>query len=179
MLVPPKKDDSISPIHPADLLSREDRCRIYYSRVVDLAVSQGLLIPDPNTEIGHFAFSHYYYEGENLDQMLQRALHEFEEKYPELVIERRAAKDHMFMGAVESFLRSNDPEKTDELILVGATHCVWPAGTAFALTYPWDLDGKGRPVSFRKDLNEFMKRRILAILKKAGKLSHSDLFGMW
>jgi hypothetical protein len=47
------------------------------------------------------------------------------------------------------------------------------------LTYPWDLDGKGRIVRFRQDLSDFMKRRIVAILRKAGKLGHSALFGMW
>ena len=83
------------------------------------------------------------------------------------------------MGAVEGFLRSDSAEKTEELILVGATHCVWPVGTSFTLTYPWDLDGKGRPVGFRKDLTDFMKRRIIVILRKAGKLGHRDLFGMW
>ena len=117
--------------------------------------------------------------GKTTDLMLQRALHEFEEKFPELVIERKATKDQVFMGAVEGFLRSDSAEKTEELILVGATHCVWPVGTSFTLTYPWDLDGKGRPVRFRKDLTDFMKRRIIVILRKAGKLGHSDLFGMW
>lgn len=179
MLVPPQKNDRSNPVHPADVLSKEERCRIYYSRVVDLAVARGLLSADPNTEIGHFAFSHHYFEGKDADLMLQRALHEFEEKFPELVIERNATKDQIFMGAVESFLHSDGAEKIEELILVGATHCVWPVGTAFTLTYPWDLDGKSRPVGFRKDLTDFMKRRIVAILRKAGKLGHSDLFGMW
>jgi hypothetical protein len=179
MLVPPQENDSTNPVHPADVLSREERCRIYYSRVVDLAVARGLLIPDINTEVGHFAFSHHYLEGKDSDLMLQQAVREFEEKFPELVVERRAATDRVFMGAVEDFLRSDVSEKTDELILVGATHCVWPVGTSFTLTYPWDLDGKGHPVRFRQDLSDFMKRRIVAILRKAGKLGHSDLFGMW
>ena len=179
MLVPPQKNDHTNPVHPADALSMEERCRIYYSRVVDLAVARGLLTADPNTEIGHYAFSHHYIAGKDSDLMLQRALHEFEEKFPELVIERKATKDQVFMGAVEGFLRSDSAEKTEELILVGATHCVWPVGTSFTLTYPWDLDGNGRPVRFRKDLTDFMKRRIIVILRKAGKLGHSDLFGMW
>ncbi len=179
MLVPPQKDDRTNAIHPADVLSREEGCRIYYSRVVDLAVVRGLLTPDPNTEIGHFAFSHHYFEGKDSDRMLQQALHDFEEKFPELVIQRKATKDQVFMGAVESFLRADNAEKTEELILVGATHCVWPVGTSFTLTYPWDLDGNGCPVRFREDLTDFMKRRIIVILRKAGKLSHSDLFGMW
>jgi hypothetical protein len=179
MLVPPQKNDRTNPVHPADVLTREERCRIYYSRVVDLAVARGLLTPDLNTEIGHFAFSHYYFEGKDSDLMLQRALEEFEEKFPELIIERKAAKDQAFMGAVEGFLRSGGAEKTGELILVGATHCVWPVGTSFTLTYPWDLDGNGSVVRFRNDLSDFMKRRIVAILRKAGKLGHSDLFGMW
>jgi hypothetical protein len=179
MLVPPREDDRINQIHPADILTREDRCRIYYSRVVDLAVARGLLIPDINSEIGHFAFSHHYFEGKDTDLMLQQAVHEFEQKFPELVIERRAVQDRVFMGAVEDFMRSDVAKKTEELILVGATHCVWPVGTSFTLTYPWDLDGKGRMVRFRQDLSDFMKRRIVAILRKAGKLGHSDLFGMW
>jgi len=41
---------------------------------------------------------------------------------------------------------------------------------------PWDLDGKGQPVRFRTDLTDFMKRRILEILKKAGKLRNPRLF---
>jgi hypothetical protein len=179
MLVPPQKNDPTNPVHPADVLSREGTCRIYYSRVVDLAIARGLLTADPNTEIGHFAFSHHYYEGKDSDLMLQRALHDFEEKFPELVIERKDKKDQVFMGAVEGFLRSDQAERTEDLILFGATHCVWPVGTSFTLTYPWDLDGKGRPVRFRNDLTDFMKRRIILMLRKAGKLGHSDLFGMW
>ena len=45
------------------------------------------------------------------------------------------------------------------------------------LTYPWDLAGKGQPVRFRDDLSEFMKRRILEILRRAGKLRTTLLFG--
>ncbi len=56
MLVPPEKDDPYGPVHPADVLSREERCRIYYSRVVDLAVARGLLSPDPNTGNRSFCF---------------------------------------------------------------------------------------------------------------------------
>ncbi|MGB6064973.1 MAG: hypothetical protein WBG50_09195 [Desulfomonilaceae bacterium] len=179
MLVPPEKDDPYGPVHPADVLSREERCRIYYSRVVDLAVARGLLSPDPNTEIGHFAFSPHYLQGKDSERALQRALREFEEKYPEVAVERRTKKDQIFLGAVRSFLSSDSAEKAEEIILVGATYCVWPVGTSFALTYPWDLSGKERPVRFRKDLNDFMKRRIIAILRKAGKLGHSDLFGTW
>jgi hypothetical protein len=143
MLEPPQKNDRTNPVHPADVLTRDERCRIYYSRVVDLAVASGLLTEDPGTEIGHFAFSHHYFEGKDSDLMLQRALHEFEEKFPELVVERKATKDQVFMGAVGGFLRSDSP------------------------------------VRFRKDLTDFMKRRIIVMLRKAGKLGHSDLFGMW
>ncbi len=83
---------------------------------------------------------------------------------------RRTEQDRIFSGAVERFYNEADTEKIHDLILIGATHSVWPVGTSFALTYPWDLDGKGQPVRFRTDLTDFMKRRILEILKKTGKL---------
>jgi hypothetical protein len=44
------------PEHPVSVLSQEEKYRIYYSRVVDLAVYSSLLTADSNTEIGHFAF---------------------------------------------------------------------------------------------------------------------------
>jgi hypothetical protein len=34
------------PIHPVEALSSLDKCDIYFSRVVDLAVVSGLLEPD-------------------------------------------------------------------------------------------------------------------------------------
>jgi hypothetical protein len=166
-----------SPIHPADTLAREDKCRIYYARVVDLAVVSGLLIPDPGTEVGHFAFSRYYYKGKELDQKLRSALIEFEAKHPEIGQERRAVKNQAYMGALEDFLGSDGTEKIQELIILGASHAIWPVGTSFVLTYPWDLTGNGQPVRFRDDLSEFMKRRVLEILKKASKLRTPCLFG--
>ena len=168
---------SISQRHPADALSHEQKCRIYYSRVVDLAVVSGLLFPDPDTEVGHFAFSRHYYEGKEFDRMLRTALVEFEQRHPELVGERRAAGNQTYTGVVEDFLRSDNSDKIHDLILLGASHAIWPAGTSFTLTYPWDLAGKGRPVRFRDDLSEFMKRRILEILKQSGKLRTPHLFG--
>lgn len=163
-------------IHPVDRLARQDKSRIYYSRVVDLAVVSGLLVPDPSTEVGHFAFSRYYYQGKELDTDLQQALKEFKEQYPDLVTKRRAEQDRIFSGAVERFYNEADTEKIHDLILIGATHSVWPVGTSFALTYPWDLDGEGQPVRFRADLSDFMKRRIVEMLKKAGKLRNPRLF---
>jgi hypothetical protein len=169
--------NSISRIHPADALSHEQKCRIYYSRVVDLAVVSGLLFPDPDAEVGHFAFSRHYYEGKEFDQRLRAALVEFEQRHPELVRERRAAGNRAYMGVVEDFLRSDSSDKLHDLILLGASHAIWPVGTSFTLTYPWDLAGNGQPVRFRDDLSEFMKRRIPEILKRAGKLRTPHLFG--
>ncbi len=165
-----------SVIHPIDRLADEDKNRIYFSRVVDLAVASALLIPDPDTEIGHFAFSKHYYHGKQMDRELQEQLSEFRQKYPDLVAGRRAEQDRIFSGAAGMFGIETDSEKIDDLIVVGATYRVWPAGTSFALTYPWDLDGIGRPVRFRSDLSDFTKRRILAILKKAGKLRNLRIF---
>jgi hypothetical protein len=164
------------PVHPVDNLSPDEKCRIYYSRVVDLAVFQGLVIPDPDGEIGHFAFSKYYFQGQDLDTKLRAALRDFEEQYPELMVLRRSEQDKKFMGTVEEFYMSGNEEKLRDLVIVGASHRVWPTGTSFTLTYPWDLDGTGRMVRFRTDLSEFSKRRILKILKSVGKLRSSDLF---
>jgi hypothetical protein len=168
-------------IHPVDRLAKQDKNRIYFSRIVDLAVVSGLLVPDPDTEIGHFALSRHYYEGKQIDRDLQSALREFREKYPELVLKRRNAQDTVFGGAADKFDVESDSEKTQDLIiigasLIGASHDVWPVGTSFVLTYPWDLDGRGVPVDFRPDLSDFMKRRVLAILKKAGKLRNTQIF---
>lgn len=164
-------------IHPADALSQDDKYRIFYSRVVDMAVVSGLLIPDPGTEIGHFAFSRYYYEGNELDRNLRSAIIEFQERHPEIVRERRAVRNQAYMNAVEDFLDSDNEEKIQELILVGASYAVWPTGASFVLTYPWDPGGgEGEPVRFREDLSEFMKRRVIEILRKAGKLKNPNLF---
>jgi hypothetical protein len=164
------------PIHPVDNLSPDEKSRIYYSRVVDLAVFQGLLIPDLDGEIGHFAFSRYYFQGQDLDTKLREALRDFEEKYPELIMLRRSEQDRKFIGTVEEFYKSGNEEKIRDLIVVGASHRVWPTGTSFTLTYPWDLDGTGQMVRFRRDLSDFTKRRIVKILKSAGKLLTPDLF---
>ncbi|MBI4964646.1 MAG: hypothetical protein HY913_15310 [Desulfomonile tiedjei] len=162
--------------HPADALSREDKNRIYFSRVVELAIVSGLLIPDPDTEVGHFAFSRHYYQGKELDRKLRFALIRFEAHHPEIARERRDVRNESFLGAVEDFLAAEDRDKIQELILMGASHAIWPTGTSFVLTYPWDLSGKGWPVRFRDNLTEFMKRRVLEILRKAGKLRNPELF---
>jgi hypothetical protein len=44
------------PVHPVDNLSPDEKCRIYYSRVVDLAVFQGLVIPDPTVRSATLPF---------------------------------------------------------------------------------------------------------------------------
>lgn len=164
------------PIHPTDALTRRDKCKIYYSRIVALAVVGGLLTPDPETEIGHFAFSAYYRDGKELDRALHDDLVRFEQDYPQLVLERRARLDQPVLDAVEAFQSVPDEEKIRDLIVLGASHLVWPTGTSFTLTYPWDLNGEGRPVRFRPDLSDFMKRRIIQVLKKAGKLRTPNLF---
>jgi len=164
------------PTHPVDKLSRDERCRIYYSRVVDLAVFQGLLIPDPDSEIGHFAFSRHYFQGQDCDAKLRVALREFEEKFPELILLRRREQDRKFLGTVEEFYMSGNEEKIRDLIVVGASYSVWPTGTSFTLIYPWNLDATGRTVRFRDDLSDFMRRRIVKILKDSGKLRSPDPF---
>jgi hypothetical protein len=165
---------AIAPIHPVDALTPQEKCKIYYGRVVNLAVWSKLLAPDPNTEIGHFAFSGYFTEGIALDEALQEAIRIFSERYPELIIQRTAEHDVRFVGAVTAFQGSDDGEKIQDLIVVGASRNVWPVGTSHMLTYPWDLDGTGRPVRFRPDLTDFMKRRGVSMLKKAGKLHDPD-----
>jgi hypothetical protein len=163
-------------IHPVDALTPQDKCRIYFSRVVDLAVFSGLLEPDPDSEIGHFAFSRHYVLGRALDVPLQKALRKFESQHPEMVVMRRSKQNQLLTGVVNEFVHMSDEEKIRNLILIGASYRVWPTCTSFTLIYPWDRDGSRRPVSFRDDLPEFMKRRILKILKKAGKLRNPNLF---
>ena len=158
------------PVHPVDALKPQDKYRIYYHRVVLLAVAAGLLASDPNTEIGHFAFSRYFGEGQELDRSLREAIAAFSKKYPQLVLDRRAELDDASGGAVSAYLKSEPHDKVRDLILVGASHNVWPVGTSHVLTFPWDLEGNGQPVTFRSDLTDFMKRRVLDILKRAGKL---------
>ena len=166
-----------APVHPADQLALHEKCRIYYRRVVDLAVARGLLTPDPDTEIGHFAFSDSYAQGKILDSKLRAAIRAFEEAYPDAVAKRTARRTALFGGTLHRFLESEPEEKVEDLIRIGASYLVWPAGTSFVLTYPWDLSGRGRPVGFRTDLTEFMKRRVVAILREAGKLRGSTPFG--
>lgn len=163
-----------TPIHPVEALRPQEKCKIYYSRVVNLAVWSKLLTPDPDTEIGHFAFSSYFAEGSELDEALQEAIRRFSERYPELIIQRTAEKDVQFLGAATAFHESDNGEKIQDLIVVGASRNVWPVGSSHVLTYPWDLDGTGLPVRFRPDLTDFMKRRVLSILKKAGKLRDAE-----
>jgi hypothetical protein len=76
----------------------------------------------------------------------------------------------------EPFHNASPEEKASHLIRIGATYAVWPKGTSFVLTYPWDLLGNERPVRFRNDLTEFMKRRIAGVLKQAGRLRNPNLF---
>jgi hypothetical protein len=166
-----------SPRHPVDELSVQEKCLIYFSRVVDLAVAQALLDPGRDAEIGHFVFSRSYTEGRDLDVRLRELLRDFEARHPEVAAARRNDKNVALAGAVEAFINSEDREKIRQLILVGASQRVWPAGTSHVLTYPWDLAGNGRQVRFRDDLTEFTKRRVLKILEKAGKLGSRDLFG--
>jgi hypothetical protein len=166
----------LHPTHPVDALSSEQRCRIYYHRVVDLAVLAKLLTSDQDTEIGHFAFSRHYREGRELDLKLQEALRTFTERFPEAIQDRRRQQDEALAGVATAFHQASNADKLRDLIVIGATYRVWPVGTSFALTYPWDLEGRGHPVRFRSDLPDFMKRRILAILQKAGKLQTPNLF---
>jgi alkylhydroperoxidase/carboxymuconolactone decarboxylase family protein YurZ len=172
-----KKVDNSTPIHPVDSLSLDRKNDIYYCRVVDLAVAQSLLTPDPETEIGHFAFSRHYYEGKKLDMELRHAIAEFEAEYPDVAARRRLEQDRVALGAVQELLNAAPDERIQELIRIGASYAVWPRGTAFTLTYPWDLAGNGRTVRFRDDLSDFMKKRIIDILKRAGKLRTPNLFG--
>ncbi len=164
-------------IHPVDTLTTAEKNRIYFCRVVDLAVVAGLLTPDRDSEIGHFAFSRHYDDGREADRRLQQALQVFKAEHPEAAFLRAAQKDAEFLGAVSAFEREPDSEKIQDLIRIGASYAIWPTGTSFVLTYPWDLEGNGHPVKFREDLSEFMRRRILGMLKKAGKLHNPDLFG--
>jgi len=129
------------------------------------------------TEIGHFAFSDHYTKGKALERRLMEAIREFDNHHPHVALDRRERQNQAFVGAAEEYRSSSDTEKIQDLIRVGASYRVWPVGTSFTLTYPWDLEGNGQPVRFRDDLSSFMKRRIVEILRKAGKLSDAHLFG--
>lgn len=144
--------------------------------MVDLAVAQELLDPDPDTEIGHFAFSRYYVEGKELDLGLRSRIQRFEANHPDIVTARRRELNERLLGAVDEFRKSDNEEKIRFLIIVGASYCVWPTGTSFTLEYPWSLDGEGRSVRFRKDLSDFTKRRIITSLKKSGKFRNPNIF---
>ncbi len=161
------------PVHPADLLTEPEKHRIYYFRVVNLAVNEGLLPPSSDSDVAHFAFSDYYAQGRELDRQLRSALQDFEARFPRVA---QAREDQM--AALWKQEPSADPQKQirQELILIGASHAVWPTGTSFVLTYPWSLDGTAARVRFRDDLSEFMKRRIRDILAKAEKLRDPCLF---
>lgn len=164
------------PQHPVDALTTREKCMIYYSRVVDLAVASGLLDDDPETEVGHFAFSDYYRQGKELAAELQEALQEYRARYPAAAEGRTDSLDREFAGVASRFQTESPEERAQHLQIIGAARNVWPVGTAFTLTYPWDLDGVGHPVRFRSDLTDFMKRRVVEILKKAGKLRGPELF---
>lgn len=162
--------------HPVDTLTTAEKHRIYFCRVVDLAVVGGLLTPDRDSEIGHFAFSRHYDDGRDIDRRLQQSLQVFKAEHPEAAFLRASQKDEEFLGAVTEFEREPNSLKIQDLIRIGASYAIWPTGTSFVLTYPWDLEGNGHAVRFREDLSDFMKRRVLAILKKAGKLRDPNLF---
>jgi len=57
------------------------------------AVFSGLLEPDPNSEIGHFAFSRHYTLGRDLDRSLQGTLREFKSRHPDMVAMRRSKQN--------------------------------------------------------------------------------------
>lgn len=165
-----------APIHPVDALSEQEKCWIYFRRVVDLAVAEGLVPGDPRTPIGHFAFSACYTRGRNLDEQLSTELARFEEQYPDVVKSRHAEMDWRYPEVIERYQRSSASEKRDDLIRIGASYRVWPSCTSFVLIYPWDLAGRGRLVTFRPDLPQFTKRRILQILKDAGQPCDFNIF---
>jgi hypothetical protein len=165
-----------APVHPVDALSDLDKYRIYYFRVVELAVELGLLDRDPDSEIGYFAFSRYYEDGRITLRTLKEDTRLFEQEYPKATELRVARRNEQVSEAIQSYLTSGIEEKAQDLICVGASHRVWPTGTSFTLTYPWDLAGNGQKVRFRSDLNEFMKRRIVAMLRQEGKLRNINLF---
>jgi hypothetical protein len=167
---------SSEPVHPVDTLTEPLKCRIYYARVVDLAVAGRLLSPNPASPIGHFVFSSYYLEGKNLDRRLEKSIHIFQRKYPAITEERRRSVNNHSLGAAENFLESSTEEKIRFLILIGAGHYVWPTGTSFVLTYPWDLSCNPAEVTFRSNLTEFQKKRVVSILKKAGKFGNGNIF---
>lgn len=163
-------------IHPLDLLQPEEKNKIYFKRVVDLAVWSGLLNPDPNSHVGHFAFSNHYHDGKRLETKLAEEIAYFEAENPELSKKIRDRRFQAFNISEEEQANWTERDEAQHLILVGASYQIWPKGVSHALTYPWDLDGRGSPVTFRPDLTEFNKRRVIKILKDAGKLRDPNLF---
>ena len=132
--------------------------------------------PRRDTPVGWFAFSHAYEEGRKLDGRLREDLAHFEQDHPELVKKRHSLLDRRFQGTIKRHQQASPGEKRADLIRIGATYRVWPEGVSFVLTYPWDLEGNGRPVSFRPDLSDFSRRRIRRILEDADIEFSSDLF---
>ena len=163
-------------IHPVDALSELDKYRIYYFRVVELAVASGLLNRDSDSAIGYFAFSRYYEDGCIALRTLKERIQRFELEHPSSTQLRIVKSDAQTRDAMHAYLSSGIEEQTQDLIRVGASHRVWPTGTSFTLTYPWDLAGNGQKVRFRRDLNDFMKRRIITMLRQAGNLKDIYLF---
>lgn len=163
-------------VHPIDRLSEQEKCRIYFRRVVDLAVAEGMLPRDRHTPVGWFAFSVAYEEGKRLDEKLQDDLHRFEHDHPQLAKDRHALLDERYKGAVGLYKQSSAEDKRADLIRIGATYRVWPTCVLFTLTYPWDLVGNGIPVRFRLDLSDFTKRRICRILEDASIAFDPDRF---
>ncbi len=161
------------PVHPAELLTEPEKHRIYFFQVVNLAVKEGLLPPGSDSEVGHFAFSDYYAQGRELDEDLRSAVMDFEARFPRVAQALEARKAELRQKDTSADLLQ---QTRLELILIGASHAVWPTGTSFVLTYPWTLEGTPAPVRFRDDLSSFMKRRVPAILADAGKLSDPLLF---
>jgi hypothetical protein len=163
-------------IHPLDRLRSEEKEKIYFKRVVDLAVWSGFLNPDPNSEVGHFAFSPRYYEGREFEARLAREIIDFETERPELASRIKSRRLAAFNISEQEQENWTEKEQARHLILVGASYRIWPTGVSHVLTYPWDDNGHGRPVTFRSDLTEFNKRRVIRILRDAGKLRNPDLF---
>ncbi|MEW6350040.1 MAG: hypothetical protein AB1646_13320 [Thermodesulfobacteriota bacterium] len=160
------------PIHPADLLTEPERHRIYFFRVVNLAVKEGLIPPTADSEVGHFAFSDFYAHGRELDRDLRTALRDFEARFPRVARAREDQNTELWKQDPSADLQK---ELRQELILIGASHAVWPTGTSFVLTYPWTLEGTPAAVRFRDDLSEFMRRRIRVLLTQAGKIGDPSL----
>lgn len=163
-------------IHPIDQLLQGEKYTIYFKRVVDLAVRLGLLENDPNTEVGHFAFSRRYYQGRLLEAKLAEEIIRFEVERPDTIESVKAERHRAYNITEDTGKNWSDKDQIRHLILVGASYKIWSVGVSHALIYPWSISGQARPVTFRKDLSDFTKRRIIKILQEAGKLRNPDLF---